>query len=46
MGRKTVCDRILSKCLIEDISKTFQNYGHEKQLLWNVSKTITDQTFT
>ena len=46
MGTKSVCDRMLSKHLIENISKIFLNDGYENQLLWNVSKMFSEQTFT
>ena len=43
---KNVFDRMLSKHLIENISKTFSKDGYENQLLLNICKTFLEQTFT
>ena len=44
-GTKKVCDRMLSKHMIENVSKTFLNDGYESQLLLNVCKIFSEQTF-
>ena len=46
MGTETFCDRMLSRQLLENISKTFLNGGYEKQLLWNIGETFSEQMFT
>ena len=46
MGLKSVLDRTILKYLIENISKTFLKDADENQLLLNVCKTFSEQTFT
>ena len=46
MGLRNVCDKMFSKPLIENISKPFYNDWYENQLLLNVWKTVSEQTFT
>ena len=46
---KNICDGMFSNHLIEDISKTILNDGHENQFLFYFSKTFSGQikqTFT